>query len=89
MEDAVFAIYADENTTYILQNDMEVVFSNCKIRQKYFFNGLWITNEKLTRQMSFYQYHYDKVYLIVENQIINNSKYEKLLGVGFFHKLTL
>ena len=34
----------DDNTPYTIENDMEDdIFQICQIRQKYFFNGLWIT----------------------------------------------
>ena len=46
-----FASYADDNTPCTLGNFTirKMLFSNWKIGQKYFFNGLWITKWQLTQ----------------------------------------
>ena len=62
-----------------------MLFSNSKIRQKYFFNGLWITKWKLNDKCHFICSTNDTV---AENQVIYNSTFEKLLDVKFDYKLT-
>ena len=83
MDDIGFASYADENTTYTLENDAE-------IRRKFFFNGLWITKWKLphTNITLSAVLMIQLTCLIVENQITDNSTCEKLPGVKFHYKLT-
>ena len=56
-----------------------MLFSNCKIHQKCFFNDLWITKDKCQFVCSTNV----TVNWIVENQIIDSSKCEKLPGVKF------
>ena len=62
-----------------------MLFSNCKISQNYFFNNQMKANPD---KWHFICITNDTVNLIVENQIIDNSACEKLLGVKFDYKLT-
>ena len=67
---------------------MKMLFSDCKIRQKYFFK--WFMDNQMKANPD--KCHFicstnDTVNLIIENQIIDNNKCEKLVGVKFDYKL--
>ena len=75
MDDIDFASYSDDNK---LQNLSKILF-------QWFMDNQMKTNRD---KCHFICSTNDTVNLIVENQIIDNSECEKLLGVKFDYKLT-
>ena len=88
MDDIDFASYVDDNAPYTLGNNMEdVIFklqNSLKILYQWFMDNQMKANPD---KCQFICSTKDTVNLIVENQIIDNSKCEKLLGVKFDYKL--
>ena len=87
--DTDFASYADDNTPYTIENDMEDVILKLKNLSKILFQ--WFMDNQMKADPG--KCHFicstnDRVNLIVENQIIANSTSEKLPGVSFDYKLT-
>ena len=84
MDDIDFASYADDSTLYTIRNDMEDFIFKLKNSSKILFQ--WFIDNQMKANPD--KYHFicstnDTVNLIVQNQIIDNSKCEKLLGVNF------
>ena len=88
MDDIDFASYVDDNAPYTLGNNTEdVIFklqNSLKILYQWFMDNQMKANPD---KCQFICSTKDTVNLIVENQIIDNSKCEKLLGVKFDYKL--
>ena len=80
MDDIDFASYADDNTPCTVRNDMEdVIFklqNLSKILFQYFMDNQMKANPD---KCDFICSTNDTVNLVVENQIIDNSKCEKFL----------
>ena len=90
MDDNDFASYADENTPYTIGNDMQDVIFKLQNLSKIFFQ--WFMENEIKAnpdKCHFICMTNDTVNLIVENQIIDNSKCEKFPGVKFDYKLML
>ena len=88
MDDNDFASYADDNTPYTIGNDKEEVIFKLQNSSKILFQ--WFMDNQMKANP--YSCHFicstnDTVNLIVENQIIDNSTCEKLLGVKFDYEL--
>ena len=90
MDDIDFASYADDNTPYTVRNNMEdVIFKLQNLSQilfQYFMDHQVKANPD--DKCDFICSTNDTVNLVVENQIIDNSKCEKVLGVKLNYKLT-
>ena len=89
IDDIDFASYAVDNIPYIIGNNMEEVIFKSQTLSKILFQ--WFMDNQMKANPD--KCHFicstnDTVNLIVENQIIGNSKSEKLLGVNFGYKLT-
>ena len=89
MDDIDFGSYADDNTQCTIGKDMEdVIFklqNSSKLLLQWFIDNQMKANPD---KCPFICSTNDTVKLIVENQIIDKSKCEKLLGVKFNYKLT-
>ena len=89
MDDIDFASYADDNTPFTIGNDTEnVIFklrNSLKIRFQWFMDNQMKANPQ---KCQFICSTNDTVNLVAENQIIDNSKCEKLHGVKFNDELT-
>ena len=89
MDDIDFASYADDNTPFTIGNDVEnVIFklrNSLKIRFQWFMDNQMKANPQ---KCQFICSTNDTVNLVAENQIIDNSKCEKLHGVKFNDELT-
>ena len=88
MDDISFASYADDNTPYTVGNDMEdVIFklqNSAKILFQWFMDNRTKSNPD---KCHFICSTNDTVNLIIDNQIIDNSICEKLLGVKSDYEL--
>ena len=89
MDETDLTSYADDNTPYTTENDMEDVIFKLQNSSKILFQ--WFMDKQTKANPD--KCHFicstnDTVNFIVENQIIDNSKCEKLLGVKFDYKLT-
>ena len=89
MDDIDLASYADNNTPYTRGNYIEDVIFKLQNSSKILLQ--WLMDNQMKANPD--KCHYicstnDTVNLIVENQIIDNSKSKKLLGVNFDYKLT-
>ena len=89
MDDIDFASYADDNTPYTIGTNMEDVIFKLRNSSKILFQCFMDNQTKAHPDKCYFICSTnDTVNLINENQIIDNSKYEKLLGVKFDYKLT-
>ena len=89
MDDIDFASYADDNTPYTIRNDMEDVIFKLQNSSTILFQWFMDNQMKANPDKCYFFFNSnDTVNLIVENQIIDNSKCEKLLGVKFDYKLS-
>ena len=89
MDDTDFTSDADDNTPYTIGKDMEDVIFKLQNSSKTLFQ--WFMDNQMKANPDKCQFicsTNDTVNLIVENQIADNSKCEKLLGVKFDYKLT-
>ena len=84
MDEIDFAGYGDDKTPYTTGNDMEHIIFKLQNSSKILFQ--WFMDNQM--KPNFICSTDDTINLIVENQIIDNSKYEKLLAVKFDYKLT-
>ena len=88
MDDISFASYADDNTPYTVGNDMEdVIFklqNSAKILFQWFMDNQTKSNPD---KCHFVCSTNDTVNLIIDNQIIDNSICEKLLGLKSDYEL--
>ena len=89
MNEADFSSYADDNTHYVVSNNIEDVSFNLQnalliLFQKFYDNQMKVNPNKC----HFICSTDDKVNIIDENQKICNSPCEKLLGARFDLKLT-
>ena len=89
MDDTDFASYADDNTPYTIGSDIEDVIFKLQNSSKILFQ--WFKDNQMKANPD--KSHCicstnDTVNLIVENEVINNSKCEESRGVKFDYKLT-
>ena len=89
MNETGFASYADDNTPYVVGNNIGEVIINLQNASLTLFQ--WFCGNQMKAHPN--KYHFicsidDKVNIIVENQKICNSPCGKLLGVRFDSKLT-
>ena len=87
MDGINFASYIDDNTPYTIGNDMEDVIFKLQNSSKILFQ--WFKDNQMKANPE--KNHFicstnNTVNLIVENQIIDNSKCEKPLSVKFDYK---
>ena len=88
MDDISFASYADDNTPYTVGNDMEDVIFKLQNSAKILFQ--WFMDKQTKSNPD--KCHFvcstnDTVNLIIDNQIIDNSICEKLLGLKSDYEL--
>ena len=89
MDDIDFASHVDDNTPYTIGSNIETVIFKLKNSSKILFQWFMDNQMKANPDMChFICSTNDTVNLIAENQIIDNSTCEKLLGVKFDYKLT-
>ena len=89
MGDISFASCADDNTPYTIGNDIEDAIFKLQNSLKILFQ--WFMDNQMKANPDkclFICSTNDIVNLIVENQVIDNSKCEKRLGMKFDYKLT-
>ena len=89
MDDISFASCADDNTPYTIGNDIEDAIFKLQNSLKILFQ--WFMDNQMKANPDkclFICSTNDIVNLIVENQVIDNSKCEKRLGMKFDYKLT-
>ena len=89
MNETDFSSYADDNTPYVVDNNIQDVIIKLQNASLALFQWFYDNQVKANTE----KYHFicstdDKVNIIVENQKICNSPCEKLLGVRFDSKLT-
>ena len=90
MNEIDFAGYADDNTAYVVGNNIEDVMINLQNASLTLFQWFYDNQMKANTDICHFICRRDgKVKLIVKNQKIWNSPCEKLLGVRFDSKLTL
>ena len=77
------------NTRYAIENDMEDVIFKFQNSSKLLFQWFMDNQMKPNPDKCHFICSTNTGNLIVENQIINNHKYEKLLSVKLDYKLTL
>ena len=88
MDDISFASYADDNTPYTVGNDMEDVIFKLQNSAKILFQ--WFMDDQTKSnpdKCHFFCSTNDTVNLIIDNQIIDNSICEKLLGLKSDYEL--
>ena len=89
MDDIEFASYADDNMPFTIGSNMEDVIFKLQNSWKILYQWFMDNQTKVSpEKCHFICSTNDKVSLIVEGRIIDNSKCEKLVGVKFDHKLT-
>ena len=88
MDDIGFASCADDNTSYTIGNDIEDAIFKLQNSLKILFQWFMDYQMKANPDSLFICSTNDIVNLIVENQVIDNSKCEKRLGMKFDYKLT-
>ena len=90
MNEADFANYADDNTTYVVGNNIEDAIINLQNVLLTLFQWFYDNQLKANPGKCYFICSIDdKVNTIFENRKISNSPCEKLLGVRFDSKLTL
>ena len=89
MNETDFSSYADDNTPYVVDNNIQDVIIKLQNASLALFQWFYDNQVKANTE----KYHFicstdDKVNIIVENQKICNSPCKRFLGVRFDLKLT-
>ena len=82
MENMDIASYADDNTPYTTGNSIEEVIQKLENAAKTLFQ--WFSDNQMKAnpdKCHFLCSSHSEASLTIENQIIKNSKFEKLLGI--------
>ena len=89
MSDVDFACYADKNTPFFVANNVDEVISKLLNASKSLFQ--WFADNQMKAspdKCSFIRSANVKTSILIENEQIQNSNCEKLLGVFFDNKWT-